>query len=715
MAFLHGWAILAGVLGIGLPVFIHWLTRPRPIRMPLSTIRFVQEIIHQRRARNRLRDLLILALRTLAVALIALAFARPLIGRRPLVSDHNTGEAVRVVVLDVSASMGAVDHGMAILERARAVAAEHLRVRSGLRAGLVLAAAKARPVLDAPTANLAPLREELSRATPRPERLDAQAAIAIAAHLLAAETPSGIRRELVIVSDFQKSNWSKLDYAALPPDTQVQFESVAPATPPANLAVLRGTVRGRAQQGEDATIDVEIGNYSAASREVQVEVRVADAAATLRGLCPPRSRSLLTGRIALRQEGWQPGSIRLVGVEDALAEDNRLFIVPNVRRSPTCMLITREPGRAAPLSSYFLSRALDPSRPDEPRTGVQVFRNDPAQIDREQLNSAEFMLLDHPGPLSAENIRLLASLLRRGRSALYVCGEMADAANLKLLADAAPELRLPVEFFPTASPGTRGSRPRTNLRVEHFQKSEPPFSIFDEGVLSTIAALRFTAALGSRRSERGVSDEVLATYDDGSAMLVATSCGQGELAILNVDLAESRFPSSPLFVPLIHELVARLTSARRQIDRTGSGEPLMLHLPAEPESAGQLRVTRWHSDSPAPATDGMSAGGHEFGELIEDSNSILWRWDAAGVPGIYCVRHRDNVVFALATALPGEESDLDPAPPAQLESQASAGRRAHYRAAADQQPRDDDQWSWLAVACVLCMLGELGILRIFKT
>ena len=43
MAYLHPWAIVVGVLAAGLPLAIHLLTRPRPIRLPLSTIRFVRD------------------------------------------------------------------------------------------------------------------------------------------------------------------------------------------------------------------------------------------------------------------------------------------------------------------------------------------------------------------------------------------------------------------------------------------------------------------------------------------------------------------------------------------------------------------------------------------------------------------------------------------------------------------------------------------------
>mgnify|MGYP000692485023 CR=1 FL=1 len=59
----------------GVPVLVHLLTRPRPMRLPLSTLRFIREAVRERRARHRLRDLIILGLRTLAVLLAALAIA----------------------------------------------------------------------------------------------------------------------------------------------------------------------------------------------------------------------------------------------------------------------------------------------------------------------------------------------------------------------------------------------------------------------------------------------------------------------------------------------------------------------------------------------------------------------------------------------------------------------------------------------------------------
>jgi hypothetical protein len=76
------------------------------------------DAVQQRRARYRLRDLIILLLRAAAVVLLAIAFGRPLAGSKPLVADA-PGQAVRVVILDRSQSMEAVSHGVQAFERAR--------------------------------------------------------------------------------------------------------------------------------------------------------------------------------------------------------------------------------------------------------------------------------------------------------------------------------------------------------------------------------------------------------------------------------------------------------------------------------------------------------------------------------------------------------------------------------------------------------------------
>src|SRR5207253_819679 len=156
----------------------------------------------------------------------------------------------------------------------------------------------------------------------RPERLQAQAALNLAGELLARAGDPGRRRELVVVSDFQRSNWANVDFSALPQDTRIQLESVAPAEALANLAVLRVGSQGRIEQGREARLEVEVGNFSPTPRQVQVQLALGDATYRLEGLCPPWHRTTFAAEVPLRGLGWLTGEARLVDVQDALARDN---------------------------------------------------------------------------------------------------------------------------------------------------------------------------------------------------------------------------------------------------------------------------------------------------------------------------------------------------------------------------------------------------------
>ena len=137
MSFLNPWAIGIGAAAILAPLAVHFLTRPRPVSFPLSTILFLREVIEQRRARSRIRDLIVLLLRMLAVGLLAMALGRPLWERAPLVAPQSAGNVSRVVLFDVSQSMSAGTGGSTALQRAQATALRYLDYSPGLQADVV--------------------------------------------------------------------------------------------------------------------------------------------------------------------------------------------------------------------------------------------------------------------------------------------------------------------------------------------------------------------------------------------------------------------------------------------------------------------------------------------------------------------------------------------------------------------------------------------------
>lgn len=115
MAFLTP-AFLLGILAAAVPIVLHLLRRERLPRVPFSDVRLLRGARLDQTRRQRLRELVLLALRVAALVLLSLAFARPFVADR-----GGSGEGATVVLVDTSFSVSAP--GQAAEARALAHAA----------------------------------------------------------------------------------------------------------------------------------------------------------------------------------------------------------------------------------------------------------------------------------------------------------------------------------------------------------------------------------------------------------------------------------------------------------------------------------------------------------------------------------------------------------------------------------------------------------------
>jgi hypothetical protein len=703
--FLHPWAMVVGAVAATLPIAIHFLTRPRPVSMPLSTLRFVRDAVHQRRARHRLRDAIVLLMRTLALLALGAAIARPDLGRKATVAVDDQAQLVRVVIADVSQSMGAVHQGVRLFERGRPLIARRLDAERGSRSNLILAGARPLAVFEQASSNVSMLREALAEARPLPEQCQVQAALNLAAEVLAREGDSErLRREVVIVSDFQRANWVAADFSVFPQEVKIILESVAPEEPLPNVGLLRIAGQGRPEAGRLARLEAEVGNFSSTPQTVRVDVNVGGHTLQLAGLCAPNARATLTGEFVPRDAGWQIGEARLTGVDDALADDNVRACVLEVHAPPRFALLTRQAAKARPSSSYFLERALDPldeagaagRREKGAIETPRILRVDPSRIDLESLSLFDLVVADHPGKLPDETVTLLAALLKRGRGLLYVASEANDATNLKRIAEVVgPAWKLPVDFLPP-----RTAHPRRNLFLADMRRDEAPFSIFGDDLDPLVGSLRFSGGLETRSAENGLPEEILAKYNDGTAGLVYSSIDSGGIVVVNADLGTSNLSGSAAFVPLVGELVQRLLQRGAATTEVVSGEPFAVVIPIA-ASVQELELV------------GTESASRVASELVAETTGILWRGEAAGPPGAYQVRNRGETVYALSATIPAIESELRPLAGEVFEERLSGGREVHFQTASRSTAEEHDTWwTWLAVACVLFVLGEMAALKL---
>src|SRR5579872_6437417 len=117
-SFVAGSFAVAGAIAAAAPLLIHLLNRRRFRVVPWAAMDLLREAVSRNRRMLQLRDLLLLALRTLCILLFALALARPVIS--PAAGAGNPNEPVHAVLLvDNSLSMGYQRLSGTLLDEAR--------------------------------------------------------------------------------------------------------------------------------------------------------------------------------------------------------------------------------------------------------------------------------------------------------------------------------------------------------------------------------------------------------------------------------------------------------------------------------------------------------------------------------------------------------------------------------------------------------------------
>ncbi|MFT5765049.1 MAG: hypothetical protein ACI8X3_002485, partial [Saprospiraceae bacterium] len=111
------WALIA----LAIPIIIHLFFFRRFKKVYFTNVRFLKEVKEETSARRRLRNLLILLARLLALAFLVFAFAQPFI---PHDTEVKKGEKLVSVFIDNSFSMSGLSEDVPLVEKAKQRARE---------------------------------------------------------------------------------------------------------------------------------------------------------------------------------------------------------------------------------------------------------------------------------------------------------------------------------------------------------------------------------------------------------------------------------------------------------------------------------------------------------------------------------------------------------------------------------------------------------------
>lgn len=610
MTFLLSGPFLALFALAAIPLIVHLVARHRPAPFVFGSLRFLRLAATRVQRRRRPKDLLLLLLRTLAVAaLIAAA-----LGPRLSLGDggRDTKDHTVVLVVDRSGSMGAPEGARTRMVAARERAAAVLEASGASRANIVWADSRPAAVYPVPGVNLADLAAELRKAEPRAERADFASAVRLAVDQLAKTEGS---RELILVSDFAEADW-KDGGPAIPADLPV-VRLHAAAEEPANLAV--AALRSRPAvpvAGTEGEILCRLANHADTEARTTLFLEIGGARLSRAVTVPAHGTAEVAVPHRFTSAGVTP--VRAILAEDRFASDNRRQLLVAVAEASVFRVET-SPGRPAPDA---VTRAL---------TAQAGLRAD-TRGDRADLVWAA-------GWDGADPARLVA-LAESGAGVVVSpapgCPASAIAALLGTKAEAGAAETL----------GTQ--RNGSGWTVDLKRADHPLFALYARGEFGDAIPGRFRERLALPESLAGDPQRILARFNDGApALILRDTPHGGGLLLWNLPLENvaADWISRPAFVVALGEIAARLPHpvAPDSLE-SRPGLPVGWTPPAGTD-IGRLTLTA-SDGTPLP----LRRNSAPEGVRLESASPLA--------PDLYTWRIAETPAHFAAVNFPAEESDL---------------------------------------------------------
>ena len=673
MSFLTPLFLLGG-LALALPILFHLIRRTTRERTAFSSLMFLEPSPPRLTQRSRLEHWLLLLLRCLALALLALGFARPFFKEASTEAKPADGGRRVVVLVDTSASM----RRAGLWDEARArVAAVVRTMQPGDEVAVYAFAREVRPLLSFGewTTTLAADRAALVAArlaaeSPGWTGTELGRALMVAAEALGEGEgrPTSGPREIVLVSDLQAGGRAEsLQGYEWPKGVTVRVETLAAKT--GTNAGLQLLAESAETEGQAAAVRVRVINAPDAKREAfrvgWVRTTGGDFVGEPVATYVPPGQSRVVALPVATADGAQ--AIGLRGDDDDF--DNTVYVVPPVPLRASVVYLGTERAEDATQPLFFLRRAL----PGTARMALTVTVPSAAAP-----WPAEATLWVVTETLTAARAGALRERVLAGQTVLATPPNVAAAAAL------APLLGQP------ALPVEEG-RPGNYAMWAEIDFKHPLFSAFADPRYGDFTKIHFW---NYRKLDLGgVSDaRVLARFDRGDPAVVEFPVGKGRVVLFAAgwNPADSQLAVSSKFVPL---LLALLELSGSPANPTG---PLAVGDTVAAAAAGETATVTLAGG----AAVSLAAGAREF---------------VSSAPGIYAIA---NGVRRETRAVNLDPSESRTAPMAadELErlgvplARAAAARPATPAGAAVLQGAEAESrqklWRWFIVATLILLLGE---------
>ena len=709
---------LAGFIGIMVPLIVHLIRRHRGRVIPFPSLMFLRRLPVETVQRRTLRDWPLLLLRIGVLVLIALAFARPLL-QLGAEEDGIAGDPLREVVLVVDRSWSMAGNGrweQAIDEAQEALAG----LVSPDRASLVLFDGVGRVVVE-PTLDPGRVRTALDTVQPGWGGTQIGAGLQAASGILQASDRS--RREVVLISDFQRRGWEDGPRDPLPEGTTFVTADVGDdglGSMIVSEVTLEYTFQEGRQRVQPSARVVRQGELAPTRAEVSIEIDGQEIETATIEMPSDGAVSVPFAPITL-PPGAILGTVHVNAEGGGETEPFRFVVSP----SEVLSVVLVEDGDALGEGAPYLMRAL------EVQGGVpmQVETRRTANFSPAELDGVDLVILnDVPLPAGGSATALQAHL-RGGGGLLIAAGPGSDADNWSTGWN---------EFIP-ARPGEIVERdPARAASLAQVDRDHPVFTVFEGEGGTGLGAPRFfryrrlevpepDPADGEGAATEEQDPRVLARLDDGTPILAQRTTGGGRMLVWTstFDNEWSDFPLHPVFLPVVREIVQYTGARRESVPYFTVGQPLdprFVLIEAGLLEEGTPAAPEEEGGAPGPALGLLVGPDGSALELVPDGGALL----QLASPGFYEVREEEEGGTEWVLAVNPDVREADPAridpeeltlavAPESTAGEAPAGtslaggdlsQAGDPEATLEDGERRQGAWRFLLAGAILLLLGE---------
>ncbi len=565
LTFLQPMFLLAG-LAAGVPILIHLVNRHRALVHRFPALRFLLMADRRTARKFRLYQLLLLALRVLAILLLALLLSQPRWGGEASAALVLPPQAT-VVLLDNSLSMQLRDSQETRLQRAKTLAGRLLEGIAAPDSAVVLPLvtddADAKPPLLG--ADVTALWDQVRGISASHAAVDVAAAVQRAVEILQASAAP--RRRLMLLTDLTVRGWEGFRVSQLPRVPEdLTVHVIRLGSPERDANALIGGVRITEPPFIERTpldVTVLVRNHSDEPvRSLRVDLllggetvgqQLADLSAGEEAAVP--------FRIVAPEAGLHWGEVRLQG--DAFTEDDRFYVALQTVAPARVLVVDGDPGTSLfDSETFYLFSALQPRG----SLGPPLFHPKPLVwegLEQERLSDYGVIVLCNVEALSPRVRQGLHQFVTDGGGLIFFAGHQVDATRYNNLFYGSDTPLLPVAL------GEPVQQPEeAPVTLQPADNAHEALAVFSGDAADMLTRSRFYRYFSVAEDE-AVDADVLLSYADGRPFLLERSLSRGRVLLFTstADRDWTDLPTRIAYVPLVHSLVGYAAQLSRATQR----------------------------------------------------------------------------------------------------------------------------------------------------